>query len=54
MVQDEFSTGRKFRPDILYTRNRVKVWFCSDGTDNRINFATFLSVLPYPGAQNAS
>ena len=52
-VLDVFSTGRKFRPDTLYTRNRSKVLFCSDGT-NRIDFATFLSVLPSPHAQNAS
>ena len=53
-VLDEFSTGRKFRPDTLYTRNRSKVSFCSDETNNRIDFATFLSVLLSPHAQNAS
>ena len=32
-----------FRPDILFTRNRAKVSFCSDGTDNRMKFVTLVS-----------
>ena len=47
-MPNEFSTGRKFRPDILFTRNRAKVSFCSDGT------VTLAVVLPSPHAHNIS
>ena len=46
-------TGRIF-DWTLYTSNRVKVSFCSDGTDNRIDFVKFVSVLSSYHAQNAS
>ena len=42
-VPNEFSTGPKFRPGILFTRNRAKVSFCSDETDNRMKFVTLVS-----------
>ena len=32
-----------FPLDILFTRNRAKVSFCSDGTDNRMKFVTLVS-----------
>ena len=54
MAPDEFSRGRKFRLEILYTPNRAKGSFCSDGTDNRMNFVKFGSVLSSYYAQNAS
>ena len=43
MVLNIFSTCRKFQPDILFPWNHVKVSFCSDGTDNRMNFGTCLA-----------
>ena len=48
-------TGRVFdRPKIstgiLFTQHRAKVSFCSDGTDKRMKFVTFFSVLPSPHA----
>ena len=36
------STGQKFWSGILFTQNRVKVSFCSDGTDNRMKFVTLV------------
>ena len=54
MVLNIFSTCQKFQPDILFPWNHVKVSFCSDGTDNRMNFGTFFTVLSSPHAQNAS
>ena len=54
MVLNILSTCRKFQPDILFPWNRVKVLFCSDGTDNWMNFVTFFTVLSSPHVQNAS
>ena len=54
MVLNIFSTCQKFQPDILFPWNHVKVSFCSDGTDSRMNFGTFFTVLSSPHAQNAS
>ena len=54
MVLNIFSTCQKFQPDILFPWNHVKVSFCSDGKDNRMNFGTFFTVLSSPHAQNAS
>ena len=41
-VPNKFLTGRKFQPDILFTRNCAKVSFSSDGTDNQMKFVTLV------------
>ena len=38
-----FLSLRKYRPDVQFAWNRAKVSFCSDGTDDRIKFLTFIS-----------